>query len=67
MPEEYFEKQYKSTMGMSCCEKCGLNEIRLSMPDDKSSINCTECGCKLEFSQRIIDVWQDPKYTTASC
>ncbi len=67
MPEAYFEKQYKSTFHMSYCSECGLNSVHLPLPNDKNFINCSGCGCRLEISQRIVDVWQDPKYTTASC
>lgn len=69
MSEAYFEKQYKSTTYTAYCSECKLEMT--SLPDtegaNKDFVDCILCGGKLENHQRVVDVWQDPKYTTASC
>ncbi len=65
MTDAYFEKQYKSTSRVANCFDCNMEMISLS--NTAESIDCIICGNKLENKQRIVDVYQDPKYTTTSC
>lgn len=69
MSEAYFEGQYRSTTYTAYCPECKLEMV--SRPNtenaNKDFIDCILCGDKIENQQRIVYVWQDPKYTTASC
>jgi len=65
MSEPYFEELYKSTHCIAYCSDCSMSMV--SLPDDTGFVDCAICCNKLENNQTLIDVWQDPKYTTASC
>ena len=64
MTGAYFTKQYKSTSYAAYCPACNLRIVAFN---DADFVDCDICGSKLESNRIVIDVWQDPKYTTASC
>lgn len=64
MSEPYFKQEYKTTSYNSYCPECDSHLISLV---DDDFVDCFICGKKLENFQVVVNVFQDPKYTTVSC